>query len=149
MGNEWKAAFFALLVFTTIAFILFIYYIRHLRRGPQQLPVKAQASAPIAATTSAGNSLPATPTVSHAGPAASGGLDPSVLRWLPVFIYSSMAYTECLECTLCLKGFVGGEEGRLLPRCYHSFHKKCVDRWFHSHSTCPLCRSKVEAEVSE
>ncbi|KAG1326267.1 putative RING-H2 finger protein ATL2 [Cocos nucifera] len=60
-----------------------------------------------------------------------------------------MAYNECLECTLCLKGFVGGEEGRLLPRCYHSFHKKCVDRWFHSHSTCPLCRSKVEAEVSE
>nr|XP_019703870.1 RING-H2 finger protein ATL2 [Elaeis guineensis] len=147
MANIWKTAFFALLAFTTVAFILFIYYIRHLRRRLQQLPVKAQLS--TTTTTSSGNPLPASPTVSHAGPATSSGLDPSVLRWLPVFIYSSMAYNECLQCTLCLKGFVGGEEGRLLPRCYHSFHKKCVDRWFHSHSTCPLCRSKVEAEVSE
>jgi hypothetical protein len=33
---------------------------------------------------------------------------------------------------------------RLLPKCNHSFHINCIDMWFHSHSTCPICRSPVE-----
>ncbi|XP_047334903.1 RING-H2 finger protein ATL2 [Impatiens glandulifera] len=73
------------------------------------------------------------------------GLDPSVLESLPVFIYSSKDHPEGLECAVCLSDFEQGEKGRIMPKCSHSFHIDCIDMWFHSHSTCPLCRSPVES----
>ncbi|KNA04688.1 hypothetical protein SOVF_197360 [Spinacia oleracea] len=36
-----------------------------------------------------------------------------------------------------------GEKARLLPKCNHGFHVECIDMWFQSHSTCPLCRDSV------
>uniref|UniRef100_A0A0D9WFL0 RING-type E3 ubiquitin transferase n=1 Tax=Leersia perrieri TaxID=77586 RepID=A0A0D9WFL0_9ORYZ len=47
------------------------------------------------------------------------------------------------ECAICIAELADGEEGRLLPRCGHRFHARCVDVWFHTHSTCPLCRAAV------
>ncbi|XP_052188350.1 RING-H2 finger protein ATL2 [Diospyros lotus] len=78
-------------------------------------------------------------------PAASRGLDGSVLSSLPVFVYSAAAQPDALECAVCLCEFEENEKARLLPKCKHSFHTECIDMWFHSHSTCPLCRSSVEA----
>ncbi|CAI0466895.1 unnamed protein product [Linum tenue] len=49
-----------------------------------------------------------------------------------------------MECAVCLSEFEEKEAGRTLPKCGHSFHTECIDMWFHSHSTCPLCRSPVE-----
>ncbi|CAK9145600.1 unnamed protein product [Ilex paraguariensis] len=78
------------------------------------------------------------------------GLEPSVLNSIPEFIYSAKAHPETLECAVCLSEFEENEKGRLLPKCHHSFHIGCIDMWFHSHSTCPLCRSPVEpVQVSE
>ncbi|KHN26534.1 RING-H2 finger protein ATL2 [Glycine soja] len=48
------------------------------------------------------------------------------------------------ECAVCLSEFEPGETGRVLPKCNHSFHIECIDMWFHSHDTCPLCRAPVE-----
>jgi len=31
-------------------------------------------------------------------------------------------------------------------RCNHSFHAQCIDRWFCSHSSCPLCRIDVNPQ---
>ncbi|THG05025.1 hypothetical protein TEA_014234 [Camellia sinensis var. sinensis] len=75
---------------------------------------------------------------------ASRGLDAVVLNSLPVFVYSASASAAALECAVCLSEFEENEKGRLLPKCNHSFHINCIDMWFHSHSTCPLCRSPVE-----
>uniref|UniRef100_A0A0E0L1I2 RING-type E3 ubiquitin transferase n=1 Tax=Oryza punctata TaxID=4537 RepID=A0A0E0L1I2_ORYPU len=50
---------------------------------------------------------------------------------------------KVLECAICISEFADGEEGRLLPRCGHRFHARCVDMWFQLHSTCPLCRAGV------
>ncbi|XP_073113471.1 RING-H2 finger protein ATL2-like [Elaeis guineensis] len=72
-----------------------------------------------------------------------GRLNARVLSSLPVFTYSSGAHEDKLKCAVCFTEFVEGEKGRLLPRCYHSFHAECVDMWFNSHSTCPLCRAIV------
>ncbi|XP_019189456.1 PREDICTED: RING-H2 finger protein ATL2 [Ipomoea nil] len=77
--------------------------------------------------------------------AASRGLEAAVIGSLPVFEYSSKDRTEPVECAVCLAEFEDNEKGRLLPKCNHSFHTECIDMWFHSHSTCPLCRSPVEA----
>lgn len=72
------------------------------------------------------------------------GLDASVLGLVPVFVYLSKEYPEGLECAVCLSDFEEGEKGRIMPKCRHSFHIDCIDMWFHSHSTCPLCRTPVE-----
>ncbi|KAG1338737.1 putative RING-H2 finger protein ATL64-like [Cocos nucifera] len=74
-------------------------------------------------------------------------LDPQVLSSLPIFVYSSMAHEENLECAVCLTEFKEGDKGRLLPGCYHSFHAECADMWLNSHSTCPLCRATVVSET--
>ncbi|GAU36069.1 hypothetical protein TSUD_320320 [Trifolium subterraneum] len=77
----------------------------------------------------------------------SRGLEASVIASLPLFIYDPKTQPENLnssECAVCLSEFESGETGRVLPKCKHSFHIECIDMWFHSHSTCPLCRATVE-----
>lgn len=77
--------------------------------------------------------------------AADRGLEPAVLNSLPVFLHSpAEAEQPSPECAVCLSEFEEKEIVRLLPKCSHSFHIECIDMWFRSHSTCPLCRSPVE-----
>ncbi|KAL2345981.1 hypothetical protein Fmac_007266 [Flemingia macrophylla] len=71
------------------------------------------------------------------------GLDPSVLASLPVSIFQSKDLKDGLECAVCLSEVVEGEKTRLLPKCNHGFHVDCIDMWFQSHATCPLCRNPV------
>ncbi|CAL5184366.1 unnamed protein product [Lathyrus oleraceus] len=74
------------------------------------------------------------------------GLDASVIAKLPLFLYDPKTHPEnATECAVCLSEFESGETGRVLPKCNHSFHTECIDMWFHSHSTCPLCRASVES----
>ncbi|KAL2336337.1 hypothetical protein Fmac_010783 [Flemingia macrophylla] len=77
------------------------------------------------------------------------GLDPSVLRSLPVLVFQPEDFKDGLECAVCLSEIVQGEKARLLPKCNHGFHVDCIDMWFHSHSTCPLCRNPVAFESSK
>ncbi|RZS18247.1 hypothetical protein BHM03_00050483 [Ensete ventricosum] len=74
-------------------------------------------------------------------------LNSDVLSTLPIFVYVMAADDERLGCAVCLTEFENGEKGRLLPGCNHKFHVACIDMWFASHSTCPICRSIVEANV--
>ena len=74
-----------------------------------------------------------------------GGLDPSVLNSLPISIFNSKEDGLDLECSVCLSEVVEGEKVRVLPKCNHMFHIDCIDMWFHSHSTCPLCRTTLAA----
>ncbi|XP_014522145.1 RING-H2 finger protein ATL66-like [Vigna radiata var. radiata] len=48
-----------------------------------------------------------------------------------------------VECVICLGEFEEGERLKHLPECSHSFHVSCIDKWFQSHSNCPLCRALV------
>ena len=74
------------------------------------------------------------------------GIDKEVVKTLPFFTFSSLkGFKEGLECTVCLSKFEDTETLRLLPKCKHAFHMNCIDKWFESHSTCPLCRRRVEA----
>ncbi|KAK4425896.1 RING-H2 finger protein ATL2 [Sesamum alatum] len=75
---------------------------------------------------------------------ADRGLELPVLNSLPVFLYTLKAEQPPAECAVCLSEFEDREIVRLLPKCNHSFHIECIDMWFRSHSTCPLCRSSVE-----
>ncbi|KAL8113621.1 hypothetical protein AgCh_020809 [Apium graveolens] len=71
------------------------------------------------------------------------GLDPSILKSIKVIQFSSAEAQVGLECSVCLSQVSEGEKARFLPKCNHGFHMQCIDIWFHSHSTCPLCRNVV------
>lgn len=71
------------------------------------------------------------------------GLNPAVLKKIPVVAFSTQEFKDGLECAVCLCDLEDGEKARLLPKCNHGFHVECIDMWFQSHSTCPLCRNPV------
>ncbi|KAG8380224.1 hypothetical protein BUALT_Bualt07G0171100 [Buddleja alternifolia] len=75
------------------------------------------------------------------------GLDPSILKTLAVTVYDPTSFKDGLECAVCLCEVSEGEKTRLLPKCNHGFHVDCIDMWFQSHSTCPLCRNPVSNEL--
>ncbi|XVF25302.1 hypothetical protein REPUB_Repub13aG0201700 [Reevesia pubescens] len=74
---------------------------------------------------------------------ATKGLDPTILASLPVLMFRQEEFKDGLECAVCLSEVVEGEKARLLPKCNHGFHIECIDMWFKSHNTCPLCRNSV------
>ncbi|XVF86998.1 hypothetical protein PTKIN_Ptkin18bG0085300 [Pterospermum kingtungense] len=76
---------------------------------------------------------------------ATKGLDPTIIASLPVLMFRQEEFKEGLECAVCLCELVEGDKARLLPKCNHGFHVDCIDMWFQSHSTCPLCRNPVVA----
>ncbi|KAL1192258.1 RING-H2 finger protein ATL65 [Cardamine amara subsp. amara] len=79
------------------------------------------------------------------------GLDDSVIKTLPLFLYSAAACTgktsaavgDCRDCAVCLLEFEEGDYVRTLPLCFHAFHLECIDEWLRSHPNCPLCRTAI------
>lgn len=74
---------------------------------------------------------------------ATTGLQKNVLRKIPVTIYGSDTDVPVTDCPICLAEFVEGEKVRVLPRCHHGFHVRCIDIWLASHSSCPTCRRSL------
>nr|PNR62484.1 hypothetical protein PHYPA_000908 [Physcomitrium patens] len=72
------------------------------------------------------------------------GLDRQVVEALPLVQYRDLPADEQVEkyidCSVCLVAFDATDTLRLLPICSHAFHSNCIDEWFLSHITCPLCR---------
>lgn len=54
---------------------------------------------------------------------------------------------EC--CPICHDIYIVGEYKRTLNTCGHTFHKKCIDKWFVSNPTleCPMCRTSYKKIV--
>ncbi|KAK8935912.1 RING-H2 finger protein ATL45 [Platanthera zijinensis] len=44
------------------------------------------------------------------------------------------------ECSVCLAELEEGEKVKVIPVCGHIFHPACIDRWFATSCSCPLCR---------
>ncbi|KAK9290700.1 hypothetical protein L1049_008874 [Liquidambar formosana] len=76
--------------------------------------------------------------------AAASGLKKRALRQIPVAVYGSSGVDiPATECAICLGEFADGEKIRLLPKCNHSFHVRCIDTWLVLHSSCPNCRHSL------
>ncbi|CAO2831044.1 unnamed protein product [Amaranthus hypochondriacus] len=73
------------------------------------------------------------------------GVDKRALNTFPKAKYSKKVKIQglCNECVICLCEFKEGERVRLLPKCNHGFHVKCIDVWLSSHSSCPTCRHSL------
>ncbi|KAJ0691825.1 putative transcription factor C2H2 family [Helianthus annuus] len=74
---------------------------------------------------------------------SSSGLNDSILKSLPVFVYSKTETNVVEDCAVCLSEFEDSDKCLVLPNCKHCFHSACIHMWFSNHSTCPLCRSPV------
>lgn len=82
-----------------------------------------------------------TPEQAAARLAATTGLKKHALRQIPVVVYDAgVLNIPATDCPICLEGFVRGEMVRILPKCNHGFHVKCIDKWLASRSSCPICR---------
>ncbi|GMP69675.1 hypothetical protein CsSME_00028848 [Camellia sinensis var. sinensis] len=74
---------------------------------------------------------------------AATGLKKRALRQIPVVVYGAGIGIPATDCPICLGDFVDGEKVRVLPKCHHGFHVKCIDIWLDSHSSCPTCRQSL------
>ncbi|XVF46471.1 hypothetical protein PTKIN_Ptkin03bG0029200 [Pterospermum kingtungense] len=82
----------------------------------------------------------------------SNALESTVIRSLPISQFKKENKEEPpdnnnnnnnTDCAVCLGEFEEGEWLKHLPNCTHAFHISCIDTWFQTHSSCPLCRSSV------
>ncbi|XP_020252143.1 RING-H2 finger protein ATL78-like [Asparagus officinalis] len=64
------------------------------------------------------------------------------IRALPITVYSPELKLNGSdsECVICLSGMNSGERVRVLPKCSHGFHVRCIDRWLMAQPSCPVCR---------
>ncbi|XP_054800129.1 E3 ubiquitin-protein ligase ATL41-like [Prosopis cineraria] len=78
------------------------------------------------------------------------GLDPSVIASIPKLWYKHTDQFndgEAVECSVCLATIGEDATVRVLPNCKHVFHVDCVDTWFGTNTTCPICRTVAEPTV--
>jgi E3 ubiquitin-protein ligase ATL10/75/76/77/78 len=70
------------------------------------------------------------------------GLRRKALQAMPILVYSASLTLNAANhiCAICLCDFEPGEWVRVLPKCNHGFHVRCVDRWLIARSSCPTCR---------
>nr|GLL28051.1 RING-H2 finger protein ATL74 [Ipomoea trifida] len=74
---------------------------------------------------------------------AGGGLKKSSLKEIPVAVYGSGVNIPATDCPICLGEFLDGEKVRVLPKCHHGFHVRCIDVWLAAHPSCPTCRQSL------
>ncbi|CAK9172499.1 unnamed protein product, partial [Ilex paraguariensis] len=78
------------------------------------------------------------------------GLQPSVISAITICKYKrGDGLVEGTECSVCLSEFEEDETLRLLPKCSHAFHIRCIDTWLRSHTNCPLCRAGIVINAAE
>ncbi|WJX47719.1 RING-type E3 ubiquitin transferase [Trifolium repens] len=73
---------------------------------------------------------------------ANKGIKKKALKTFPTVSYSTKLELPGLdtECVICISEFIKGEKVRILPKCNHSFHVRCIDKWLKENSSCPKCR---------
>ncbi|PWA59262.1 zinc finger, RING/FYVE/PHD-type [Artemisia annua] len=85
------------------------------------------------------------------------GLDDDVLVTFPTYVYSEVIMsskedastnTNSSECAICLSDYKPSDVIRVLQKCGHLFHVKCIDTWLNVHPTCPVCRKSPVADMA-
>jgi hypothetical protein len=75
----------------------------------------------------------------------SQGVNKNILKLLPKNKVNDINKLDEKKCVICLEYFVVGDELTTIP-CFHLFHPKCINEWFKSKNTCPICKTKISEE---
>lgn len=122
----------------------------YMRRCSNSPATSATATAAAAALSIARPRIASTSYFSGCHYLQRAGLPRTVVETLPVLSYAALKARkmgkEETECSVCLGEFDNCNSVRLLPECEHAFHRRCIDMWLTSHSTCPVCRAKLLPE---
>ena len=54
-------------------------------------------------------------------------------------------------CCICFDEYKTNQYKRILDKCNHCFHKKCIDKWFRknqSNMNCPICRTNYNKNIN-
>ena len=51
------------------------------------------------------------------------------------------------SCCICREPFENSSIIRKINSCGHKFHLSCIDTWFQTHHTCPMCRVSVRIVI--
>ncbi|CAL0319685.1 unnamed protein product [Lupinus luteus] len=83
-----------------------------------------------------------TTNIYHPTVVTNTGIKKKALKTFTTVSYSAELNLPSLdsECVICLSEFINGDKVRILPKCNHGFHVRCIDKWLSSHSSCPKCR---------
>lgn len=65
------------------------------------------------------------------------------IKKYPIFSKRVRIMNKAATCLLCLTEFVDRDTTKMIPKCRHVFHKRCIDAWLPSHMTCPICRQRI------
>jgi hypothetical protein len=145
-GSDGRAAFVTALIvagsalaFVVLCLFLFLFVRRRRQRRREALLEAALAPGGVLddIAEQAGGEI-----VHHAWHILTLGLDEAAIESIALSRYRSGA-GGASDCAVCLGEFADGELLRLLPRCAHAFHVRCIDTWLRAHVNCPLCRSHV------
>ena len=44
------------------------------------------------------------------------------------------------QCAICLKKISINKNHKILEKCNHCFHIKCINMWLENNNNCPICR---------
>ncbi|XP_015692565.2 E3 ubiquitin-protein ligase EL5-like [Oryza brachyantha] len=138
-----------------VVVLVFVYFWRFFsgKRGPPSTSLAGADEESSSADTSPAGSPRASWRQLPGWPAASQRNE-DIASSLPVSVYSASDVDagghdgKAPECAVCIVEFRDGDLARLLPRCGHRFHAKCVGAWLQLHATCPLCRASVLAPAT-
>jgi hypothetical protein len=75
----------------------------------------------------------------------SKGVNKNILNLLPKNKVNDINKLDEKKCVICLEYFVNGDVLTTIP-CFHLFHPKCINEWFKSKNTCPICKTKINEE---
>jgi hypothetical protein len=71
------------------------------------------------------------------------GLEPAVLKYLPVAVNTRAGEHVCV---ICLNQLKLSQHVTSLPGCAHTFHSRCIKTWLELQDLCPLCQRKVKVK---
>jgi hypothetical protein len=62
-----------------------------------------------------------------------------------IHIYNTLE-TEFESCSICIENFNSNSIVRKINNCSHIFHVDCIDTWFETNITCPVCRNDLRED---
>ncbi|KAI0696634.1 hypothetical protein BC835DRAFT_1250107, partial [Cytidiella melzeri] len=72
------------------------------------------------------------------------GVPQNVIDSLQSGTYGGWANADTeTQCPICFEDYEASDAVLRLPKCKHWFHKPCIQEWFKTASTCPICRDRV------